>query len=152
MDPYKFEHLIKSLLEAMGYSNVEVTSPSGDGGVDVVGDIELGISSIREVVQVKRHTGSIHRRVLDELRGSLHRFNALRGTIITTGKFATGARAASLEVGGAPITLIDGDKLLDLLLLHEIGLSKKLLETFYEFDNSKLEGFITEVEDGEEAI
>lgn len=50
----------------MGYSRVEVTSPTNDKGVDVVADIELGISSVREVVQVKRYKGSIGRRVLDE--------------------------------------------------------------------------------------
>ena len=55
MDPFAFEHLIKRLLEEMDYQNVEVTSPSSDGGVDVVADIEVGITSIREVVQAKRH-------------------------------------------------------------------------------------------------
>lgn len=34
MDPYKFEHLIKLLLDEMGYTGVDVTVPSGDGGVD----------------------------------------------------------------------------------------------------------------------
>ena len=41
MDPFAFEHLIKRLLEELDYQNVEVTACSGDGGVDVVGDIEL---------------------------------------------------------------------------------------------------------------
>ena len=43
-DAFDLEHLIKRLLEEMGYQNVEVTAQSGDGGVDVVGDIELGIN------------------------------------------------------------------------------------------------------------
>ena len=55
MDPFAFEHLIKRLLGELDYQNVEVTARSDDGGVDVVGDIELGITSVREVVQVKRH-------------------------------------------------------------------------------------------------
>ena len=46
MDAFAFEHLVKRLLEEMGYQNVEVTPPSGDGGVDVVADIELGITSL----------------------------------------------------------------------------------------------------------
>ena len=37
MDPFAFERLIKRLLEEMDYQNVEVTSRSSDGGVDVVG-------------------------------------------------------------------------------------------------------------------
>lgn len=137
MDPYKFEHLVGLLLQEMGYADIEVTSPSNDKGVDVVANIELGISSIREVVQVKRHSGSINRTVLDMLRGSLHRFNAFRGTIISTGSFSAGAKSAALEMGAAPITLIDGKKLLDLLIEYGIGVSKKAVE-FYEFDDSKL--------------
>jgi restriction system protein len=140
MNPFKFEALIKLLLEEMGYTGVEVTSPTNDKGVDVVADIELGISSVREVVQVKRYKGSINRRVLDELRGSLHRFSAVRGTIITTGSFSSGTKQAAFERGAAPITLIDGDKLLDLLRQHEIGVNKKAIE-YFEFDATKLAQF-----------
>lgn len=32
MNPYKFEHLVAQLLEAMGYEEVEVTKASGDKG------------------------------------------------------------------------------------------------------------------------
>ena len=128
MDPFVFEHLIKRLLEGMQYQDVHVTKKSGDGGVDVVGEIEVGITSIREVVQVKRHRGRIPRKDLDALRGSLHRFNAVRGTIVTTSQFAQGTQKAALEPGIAPITLIDGDKLLDLLIEHGIGVRKRTVE------------------------
>lgn len=127
-DPFALEHLIKRLLEEMGYQNVDVTARSGDGGIDVVGDIELGITSIREVVQVKRHRRAIQRSVLDALRGSLHRFRAVRGTIITTSWFARGAQEAAFEEAAAPITLIDGDKLVDLLIEHGIGVRKRTVE------------------------
>jgi restriction system protein len=143
MDPFKFEELVRFLLEEMGYTDVETTSPSNDKGVDVVANIELGISSVREVVQVKRHKGNINRTVLDQLRGSLHRFSAVRGTIITTGGFSKGTIDAAFERGAAPITLIDGDKLLDLLIDHEIGVSKNLIE-YIEFDVSKLAQFESE--------
>ncbi|TXD34239.1 restriction endonuclease [Lujinxingia vulgaris] len=128
MDPFTFEHLIKRLLEEMDYQNVEVTSPSGDGGVDVVADIELGITSVREVVQVKRHRRAIQRKDLDALRGSLYRFNAVRGTIITTSRFSKGTIDAAFATGTAPITLIDGDKLIDLLIEHGIGVRKRTVE------------------------
>lgn len=124
MDPFAFEHLIKRLLEEMDYQNVDVTARSGDGGVDVVGDIELGITSVREVVQVKRHRRAIQRKDLDALRGSLYRFNAVRGTIVTTSRFAKGTQEAAFATGAAPITLIDGDKLVDLLIEHGIGVLK----------------------------
>jgi restriction system protein len=111
--------------------------------VDVVANIEFGISSVREVVQVKRHKGNIGRRVLDQLRGSLHRFNAVRGTIITTGGFSRGTIQAAFERGAAPITLIDGEKLLDLLVEHEIGATKSSVE-YIDFDASKLAQFESE--------
>lgn len=128
INPVALEHLIKRLLEKMGYQNVIVTAQSGDKGVDVVADIELGISSVREVVQVKRHRGTIQRKTLDELRGSLHRFGAVRGTIFTTSRFASGAHKAAFEDRVAPITLIDGDKLADLLIEHDIGVQKQRVE------------------------
>ena len=142
MDAFKFEELIKLLLEEMGYENVSTTSPTNDKGVDVIGTIELGISAVREVIQAKRHKGTINRPVLDQLRGSLHRFNAVRGTIITTGRFSKGVEEAAFERGAAPITLIDGEKLVDLLVENQIGVNKRPLE-YLEFAPEKLAQFET---------
>ena len=128
MDSFAFEHLVKRLLEEMDYQNVEVTTRSGDGGVDVIAEIELGITSVREVVQAKRHKRTIQRKDLDALRGSLYRFNAVRGTIIATSRFSKGTAEAAFAGGAAPITLIDGDKLIDLLIEHGIGVRKRTLE------------------------
>lgn len=128
VNPYEFESVVGRLLEELGYQNVRVTSSSGDLGVDVVANIELGITSVREVVQVKRHSRTIQRKDLDALRGSLHRFNAVRGSIITTSKFSKGTEKAAFEHGAAPITLIDGDKLVDLLIEHELGVNKQSIE------------------------
>ena len=128
MDPFAFEHLIKRLLEEMDYQNVEVTSPSSDGGVDVVADIEVGITSVREVVQAKRHRRAIQRKDLDALRGSLYRFDAVRGTIVTTSSFSKGTQDAAFATGAPPITLVDGEKLVDLLIEHGIGVRKRTVE------------------------
>ncbi|OJX39971.1 MAG: hypothetical protein BGO78_14390 [Chloroflexi bacterium 44-23] len=151
MDPFKFEHLIKLVLEEIGYTDVTVTSPTNDKGVDVVANIELGISSVREVVQVKRYqiTNRMTRRTLDELRGSLHRFNAVRGSIITTGDFSSGALKASFEKNAAPITLINGEKLLDLMVANEIGIKKNSLDYFL-FDAKKIMQFEENVEEIDE--
>lgn len=128
MDPGAFEHLVARVLEEMDYEGVEVVGASGDGGVDVVAEIELGVTSVREVVQVKRHKRAIQRRDLDALRGSLYRFNAVRGTIVTTSGFARGTKRAAFAQGAAPITLIDGKKLIDLLIEHDIGVRKHRIE------------------------
>jgi restriction system protein len=124
MDPIAFEGLICELLERMGYHEVHLTQATHDMGVDIIAYIELGISSIREVIQVKRHQRSIHRPTLDALRGSLHRFDAVRGTLITTSSFSKGTKQAAFERGAPPITLIDGEKLIDLLMEHELGVRK----------------------------
>ena len=128
MDPKGFEELVGRLLEEMNYQNVEVTGKSGDSGVDVVADIQLGITSVREVVQAKRHKRTIQRKDLDALRGSLYHFNAIRGTIVATSRFAKGAVKAAFAPGQPPITLIDGDTLMDLLIEHGIGVRTRAIE------------------------
>ena len=145
MNPYKFEELIKHLLEEIGYVDVDVTPRSNDKGVDVVANIEVGISQVREVIQVKRQKNNVGRGILDALRGSLYRFDAVRATIITTGGFSKGAKDAAFEKGAAPITLIDGKRLLDLLIEHEIGVRKRDIEIL-EFDPEKLRPFETAAE------
>lgn len=125
MDPYDFEYLVLALLETMGYEDVVVTKQAGDKGVDVIADIQFGITSIREVVQVKRTPNStLGRPIVDQLRGALHYHQAIQGTIITLGKVGRGAREAAIFQGAAPITLIDGERLLDLLIEHEVGVKK----------------------------
>ena len=148
MHPTQFEHLIKLLLEEMGYDNVKVTGGSRDKGVDVVADIELGISQVREVVQAKRQQGNIRRPILDQLRGSLHYFNAVRGTIITISGFTKGTKEAAFLPGAPPITLIDGQRLLDLLIEHGIGIKRRQIDLL-EFDRESLSQFEPE---GEEAM
>ncbi len=143
MDPYQFEHLIKRLLEEMGYSDVEVTAASNDKGVDVVAEIELGISHVREVIQVKRQKSNIGRPILDQLRGSLHYFQAVRGSIISTSGFAKNAQQSAFAPGAAPITLIDGDRLVNLLIEHNIGIRRREVRIL-EFDADSLRQFDSE--------
>jgi restriction system protein len=61
VDPYRFEDIVRQLLEAMGYEDVEVTAQSGDKEVDIVATTQFGITTFREVIQVKRHQASIGR-------------------------------------------------------------------------------------------
>lgn len=142
MNPYRFEHLISQLLEAMGYEDVEVTKASGDKGVDVVGRVQVGITTVTEVVQVKRMQNTVTRPLIDQLRGALPYHKAIRGTLITTGKFAKNCTEAALFPGAAPITLIDGERLLELLISNNVGIKRnhniELLDVdtqwFEEFD------------------
>lgn len=145
MDPFAFERLICDLLIEMGYEDVEVTQPSNDKGVDVKAVAQFGITTINEVIQVKRHQSNVQRPVLDMLRGSLHRFKAQKGTIITIGDFGKGAKDSAFELGAAPITLINGDTLIDLLIQHEIGVKKKVVD-YFEVDEKIFQAVPEEVE------
>lgn len=147
MNPYQFEHLVRQLLEAMGYEDVEVTKASGDKGVDVVGKIQLGISTITEVVQVKRVQGTISRPIVDQLRGALGYHKAIRGTIITIGSFSSGAEEGAIFAGVAPITLIDGNALLDLLVKHKVGVRSLEAIELFETDVSAFESMLDSVDD-----
>lgn len=133
--PYRFEHITRDLLEAMGYEDVVVTKESGDKGVDVVANVQFGITTVTEVVQVKRQQGNIGRPILDQLRGALPYHQAIRGTLITLGTISKGCRKGALFPGAAPITLIDGEKLIDLLIEHSIGIKKRPID-IWELDNS----------------
>jgi len=126
MDPAKFERLIGRLLEEIGYENVEVVGKSGDGGVDVEADIQVGITWVHEVVQAKRYRGRVSVSAIDALRGALWKFNAIRGTLITTSGFSKPAKEAAFPTSAPPITLVDGDKLVDLLIENGIGVRKRV--------------------------
>ena len=135
LEPVQFEHFVKALLDAMDYEDVRVTKLTGDKGVDVVARVQFGITEITEVVQVKRTEGTITRPKVDELRGALPYHKAIRGTIISLGSFAKGAQEGALFIGAAPITLIDGKRLLDLCVKHEVGVKRRPVE-IYEIDET----------------
>jgi restriction system protein len=122
LEPEQFEHFVKELLDVMEYEDVQVTKVSGDKGVDVIARIQFGITDITEVVQVKRTESNITRPTIDALRGALPYHKAIRGTIISLGGFAEGAKIGALFPGAAPITLIDGKRLLDLCVKHQVGM------------------------------
>jgi restriction system protein len=146
LEPIQFEHFVKELLDAMDYENVSVTKASGDKGVDVIARVQFGITEITEVVQVKRTEASIDRRRVDELRGALPYFKAIRGTIISLGSFTKGAQEGALFVGAAPITLIDGKRLIDLCIKHEVGIRRQPVE-IYEIDEAFFVEKFTRVEE-----
>jgi len=125
MSPQRFERLVGDLLEAMRYEDVAVVGQAGDRGIDVVGTVQVGITTVREVVQVKRHKNNINRKVVDQLRGALPYHQAIRGTLITLSRFSSGCAEAALFPGAAPITLIDGDRLIQLLYEHEIAVTRR---------------------------
>ena len=145
MDPFQFEHLIASLLTEIGYDDVRLTPQGGDMGVDVVAEIEFGISRVRECIQIKRYAGKVGQPIVNQLRGALPLFDAVRGSIVTTGGFSKNAQDIAFVPGAAPITLIDGERLLDLLIEHNIGIRRREIRIL-EFDGESLSQFVMEDE------
>jgi restriction system protein len=143
MSPNDFEYLVRDLLEEMGYEDVEVTKQSGDKGVDVVATVQLGITEVKEVVQVKRYAHTVNRPKIDQLRGALHYHDAIRGTLITLSGFSQGCKDSAILPGAPPISLIDGERLLDLLIEHEIGIQRKPA-VMYEVDGRYFDGSVTD--------
>jgi restriction system protein len=122
MPPERFEVLVGQLLTALGFEEdtINVTSYSSDGGVDVRGVLNAaGITKINAAVQAKRWKNNIQAPAIQALRGSLTVHE--QGIFITTSGFSKGAIAEAKATGKTPISPIDGDRLITLLIEHEIG-------------------------------
>ncbi len=60
MDPSAFERLFQRILRESGFTQVEVTGRSGDGGIDGIGVVRIGgFLSFKVLFQCKRYKGSI---------------------------------------------------------------------------------------------
>jgi restriction system protein len=122
MKPYDFENLVSQLLLALGFEEVEVTSRSNDGGIDVRGTLVVGdVIRTRLAVQVKRWKNNVQAPVIQQVRGSLGTHE--QGLIITTSDFSKGARDEATRANATPVGLMDGEQLVDLLIQNEIGIT-----------------------------
>lgn len=126
-DPFIFEHLIGDLLEKLGYENVEVTKRSGDKGIDVKAVLTVyGFTNVKTAVQVKRYDGNVGDGVVREIRGAAE--TDQRGLIITTGDFTKAAKEEVAAKNKVPVSLVNGEMLLDLLIKYRIGVKVKTSE------------------------
>lgn len=120
MDPSAFERLIQRLLRESGFTQVEVTGRSGDGGIDGKGIMRLGgLLSFHVIFQCKRYRGSVTVSQVRDFRGAMVG-RADKGLLITTGNFTKDAVLEATRDGAPAIDLIDGDLLMD--KLQELGL------------------------------
>ncbi len=121
MDPYQFEFLVADLLQKIGYEDVEVTRRSGDKGIDITADLTLdGVTNVKTVVQAKRYAegNRVSGATVTQLRGSAEVDQ--RGLIITTSGFTKDAINEARAPNKMPVALIDGEKLISLLIRHEV--------------------------------
>jgi restriction system protein len=143
LPPSGFERLSQRLLREAGFIQVIVTGSTGDGGIDGYGTLQINpLVSFKVLFQCKRYTKSVSPSHVRDFRGAMAG-RADKGIIITTGTFTAEARREASRDGVAPIELIDGEKLVDMLQNLELGLrpvtTYEIDEAFFGEFNDKLD-------------
>lgn len=139
MSPKKFEAFSRALLNRMG---VEFTEKgiqiSNDGGIDGYGyHIDANdFRTTRVVIQCKRYNAApVSEPEINQFLGAMNKYQADYGVFITNGRFTKAARTAARE--GSPITLIDGNDLVRLVIRYELYITPVktyVLDEFYEVE------------------
>lgn len=136
MDPYAFERLTQRVLRECGFTQVEVTKKSGDGGIDGTGKLRInGIFSFNIAFQCKRYQGVVSSADIRDFRGSLTT-NIEKGVFITTGSFSKAAIEEACSPGKQQIDLMDGEEFIS--KLAEFGIGVKEVKD-YEVDEAYFE-------------
>jgi len=125
--PLFFEQVVIDLLLAMGYGGsraeaASLTKRSGDEGIDgIIKEDRLGLDTI--YVQAKRWEGAVGRPVVQAFAGSLEGARARKGVLLTTSRFSQEAKDYVDRIE-KKIVLIDGERLADLMIEHNVGVSE----------------------------
>jgi restriction system protein len=122
-----FERLSQRLLRESGFTKVEVTGRSGDGGIDGIGVLRINLLSFHVLFQSKRYKDTVGPSIVRDFRGAMVG-RSDKGLLITTGRFSQEARREATRDGAPPIELIDGDELCDLLRQLRIGVEVETVE------------------------
>lgn len=120
----KFELFCRALVKKMNVDIDETigTKLTGDGGLDGYGYITTDdFRTARVAIQAKRWSlsNSVSSPEIDKFRGAMDKFRAEYGIFITTSTFTKDAVRTS-RTGSRVITLIDGDRLLDLIAKYQL--------------------------------
>lgn len=124
VSPEEFEHLTKILIEEIEQTcEIELTPFHGDGGIDIRGSIGQDFYRARFGVQVKQFSKNVGSPSMRNFVGALRSHDYQFGCFVTTSEFSSGAiRVAEGELSH-PITLINGEKLIEIMIDQEIGVS-----------------------------
>lgn len=126
--PDAFERLCQRVLRESGFTKVQVTGKTGDGGIDGIGVLKINLLSFTVFFQCKRYKGSVGSGAIRDFRGAMMG-RADKGLVITTGTFTSDARREATRDGATAIDLLDGEDLADLLKKHKLGIQTELVET-----------------------
>ena len=124
-----FERIMKRLLYKSGYDTVQLIGRNykrgrtPKGGMDMTARSATELASSLTIAQVKQYKRVVSRRFVDELRGAMLRLGAEQGLLLTMSTFSKVAHEAARESHVAPIKLIEGEEVLDLLFACRIGVT-----------------------------
>lgn len=137
MSPKKFEAFSRALLNRMGVEFTEKgVQISNDGGIDGYGyhTDANDFRTTRVVIQCKRYkVAPVSEPEINQFWGAMNKYQADYGMFITNGRFTNAARIAARE--GSPITLIDGNELVRLVIKYELYITPVktyVLDEFYK--------------------
>jgi len=122
-----FERLAQRILREEGFVKVEVTGRSGDGGIDGIGVLRLGLLSFQVFFQCKRYKDTVSAGAIRDFRGAMVG-RTDKGLFITSGRFTPDAKREASRDGAPPIELIDGELLCDLLKKLKLGVKVETVE------------------------
>ncbi|MCK2361184.1 restriction endonuclease, partial [Escherichia coli] len=125
----RFEVIVLDVLHRLGYGghrdDLQRVGGTGDGGIDGVISLDkLGLEKV--YVQAKRWQNTVGRPELQAFYGALAGQKAKRGVFITTSGFTSQARDFAQSVEG--MVLVDGERLVHLMIENEVGVSSRLLK------------------------
>lgn len=126
-EPEFFERLVVQLLLKMGYGGSwqeagRAVGRSGDGGIDgIINEDRLGLDAI--YLQAKRWEGPVGEGPIRDFKGALDAKGAQKGVLITTSSFTPAAIEAARTSRSYKIVLIDGTRLAELMIEHDLGVS-----------------------------
>ena len=124
--PAFFEKLVVDLLIRMGYGGSrkdagQALGKSGDGGIDgIIKEDKLGLDTI--YLQAKKWENSVPVKEIRDFTGALASKKAKKGIFITTSSFPASVYAFVTQVE-YKIVLIDGERLANLMIEYNVGLS-----------------------------
>ncbi|NRQ43092.1 restriction endonuclease [Rheinheimera sp. YQF-2] len=139
VSPTYFETIVLDLLHKMGYganrNDLQRVGGSGDGGIDGVISLDkLGLEKV--YVQAKRWQSSVGRPEIQGFYGALAGQRATKGVFITTSAYT--AQAIDFAKSVERIVLVDGIKLAELMIDHEVGVSTRIVK-IPKFDSDYFE-------------
>ncbi|MDZ7697492.1 MAG: restriction endonuclease [Deltaproteobacteria bacterium] len=124
--PQFFERLVIDVLVKMGYGGSrkeagQAVGRRGDEGIDgIIKEDKLGLDII--YIQAKRWEASVGRPEIQKFAGALQGQRARKGIFITTSTFSREATDYVKNIE-SKIILIDGQRLAELMIEHDVGVS-----------------------------